>query len=1334
VLASGAVWVAGAYPPATTVALVVVAAAAAIAVVLAAGPRRPSEPLPADDELPDLRPEGGRIPDQIPLSLDSFRGREMELGELAARHAAGRRARDREPDSLGALLIMMHGRPGTGKSAIAREFAHMITDEYPDGRLYANLGIGGDRRPTGEVLKSFLLALGWPDELPPSPAARARIFRSLLAEKRILIVLDAARDADQVRNLLPTSPGCTVVVTSRRDLSPAVTQRSLLIDVPRYADAMAIVRTAAELPRHAYPVEAARIVAACGSLPIALQAAGERAAETNSLVRVADSLAAPAGRLSALVFHNRNIGARLETEYRRLTDRERTALQRLGLLDSATFLPWLLAPLMDCSNAEAEDLVAKLYAAQFIDVAGADTPSGLARYRFHPLVRLFVRERSATDSGSPDARVRLDQTYLAIIAAACTLTEPGFALERPLPTPHYLEESTIPARVRDYVDEWTRAEYANLVTCVHAAADAEEPGLCWRIAAQLGGYLPAGLDHARTVAAFERATVAADRDGQGRARVAVRVAWGEYLLATERHDQGLAMVRAALTMAPPVHVEAVRAYRVLATALLDAGQAVAAKVEADLGLDQADRLRQRSSGLEQRVADDRRLLELVVAAADAATRPHPGRVVTVQDLAEESADAARFRLALILADLARSRRDWQTATESLSVAHLAARGDSRRQAMVEHRRAHTALSRAEETDASEAVGFVTEAIDRAARVVVAFEDLGCEASATRARLLLTRALLAARLDDEAEAQLKLAGRGPGMPGLLGRTQLAYAEMHLVRGHISDAWTALDGAEGHFRPQQDWAAIAATAALRGRIRDRAGDIASAVELLSTAFDAWRSARDAHSPFVVLRQVSYEVRRRLVTAQATTAGSLDQRLSEQVALTQRAFQQADIELTRGEEPELLWPGPVWVATEPNPTGAEVTRFERFLGAEGVAHFVHVGPIAPGGVEALDALRLNTQSVVTVRLDALRAAYTDRRMLDFLNELDRSRGPQNTLFDVRNAIEDERWLFGREPMLNTIGTALREDEQILLTGLRKVGKTSLLNILRQRLADGPVCKIDLQMYNRLEEDWPRSLFRKMVTAYDNWAVAAWPGWSFTPTPPRTATQLADDLERRTAVTRRKLIVIFDELERVYPKLDEDLATERWIHGMGALRAMAQGDHRLVALIVADLRAGANRQNDLGKDRTNPFYQFFREVPLPLLDADSVATMTSALGRATGVRTVTDEFHTELYRLTGGHPSLARMIAGGAHLEATGGVMDLGSLQRGLLQPKVTINVDEFFSNLWRMFTDEERAVLSGGDGDSVALRRAYASLREHGILGEDGITIGLLAERIERGWEVP
>ncbi|PRY18876.1 TIR-like protein FxsC [Pseudosporangium ferrugineum] len=211
----------------------------------------------------------------------------------------------------------------------------------------------------------------------------------------------------------------------------------------------------------------------------------------------------------------------------------------------------------------------------------------------------------------------------------------------------------------------------------------------------------------------------------------------------------------------------------------------------------------------------------------------------------------------------------------------------------------------------------------------------------------------------------------------------------------------------------------------------------------------------------------------------------------SVVRAAFAAAGRPLEEGRLPNLLVPGPVWVSTTPTPVPDEVRQFADHLTRDRVAYFVHTGDLSL--VEgALDRVRLDGRSVVTVPLRALRASLADRNGGSYLRDLERRYGNRDNLFDTKNALTDHRFLFGRDAMLNTVGSALRRDEHVLITGLRKVGKTSLLNVLRQYLVDQPVCTVDLQRFDRHHEDWPPVLFQLMLQAYDSWGQAEACAWS--------------------------------------------------------------------------------------------------------------------------------------------------------------------------------------------------------------------------------------------------
>jgi TIR domain len=459
---------------------------------------------------------------------------------------------------------------------------------------------------------------------------------------------------------------------------------------------------------------------------------------------------------------------------------------------------------------------------------------------------------------------------------------------------------------------------------------------------------------------------------------------------------------------------------------------------------------------------------------------------------------------------------------------------------------------------------------------------------------------------------------------------------------------------------------------------------------------------------------------------------------------AFAAAGRPLHPTERPELLEPGPVWVAPEVSPTGRDLDRFARFLRSGRIGYLVHVGDLSRDAQIALDQMRLGGTPVVTVTVRALRSALADRRVEFFFSELERDYGTIDNLFDTRNALIDERFLFGRDVMLNTVGSAIQRREHVLLTGLRKVGKTSLLNILRQRLVTQPVCHVDLQRFDRHQEDWPPTLYRLILKSLDNWALTEDDGWPFRPSAPRTATELEEALDARAQHLGRDttLVVIADELERVFPAPGEQAATRRWIQATGTLRALSQGARCRVVVLGADLRPTANRDNDLGSAGTNPFFSLFQEMPVPLLDSTAVADMIESLGRAMGIDVVTIEFLDRLFTLTGGHPSLARTIAGQAYrTRSADDRLDGADLARAVEHLDDTDAIAFFLrANLWQLMTTPEQEVLTAlakrpWQGrlrrQSERHQMAHATLTAQGLVDRTGIRIELFRTWLrERG----
>src|ERR1700733_1628285 len=233
----------------------------------------------------DRWPGRGEVPHELPEPLRHFRGRKTELKVLIGAYRQSRQSRIWAAFSwlapiaglFGArarsqprrpVVVLIHGMPGSGKSALAQEFARRIAKKFPDGQLYSNLGIGRERRTPADILQDLLKALGIPEhELPDDEQERANVFRSLTARKRMLLVLDAARGYDQVDLLLPVGHRCAVIVTSRPSLGSELGAFEYALQPPDTAEALEILRAFAGTERSESAVEAAEIVHYCGALP-----------------------------------------------------------------------------------------------------------------------------------------------------------------------------------------------------------------------------------------------------------------------------------------------------------------------------------------------------------------------------------------------------------------------------------------------------------------------------------------------------------------------------------------------------------------------------------------------------------------------------------------------------------------------------------------------------------------------------------------------------------------------------------------------------------------------------------------------------------------------------------------------------------------------------------------------------------------------------------------------------------------------------------------------------------------------------------------------------------
>jgi hypothetical protein len=414
----------------------------------------------------------------------------------------------------------------------------------------------------------------------------------------------------------------------------------------------------------------------------------------------------------------------------------------------------------------------------------------------------------------------------------------------------------------------------------------------------------------------------------------------------------------------------------------------------------------------------------------------------------------------------------------------------------------------------------------------------------------------------------------------------------------------------------------------------------------------------------------------------------------------FRAAEREVGDGSHPQLLEPGSIWLAQNADPEAREIYEFSAFLVAGKRGCLIYDGKLPASTSIALDRLRVEGKSIIPINVNVMAAALADGNAKVVLADLERGYESKDNLFDTRNAIVDERFLFGRSALLTQVGAALTRGEHVLITGLRKCGKTSFLNILRQHLSSYPVCFVDLQRYDRHIEDWPSALFQLMVHSYDNWGQSNFVNWpaSSPESPPTTGT----DLESLLNVNHRwhtqrgrseRLVLILDEAERIFPADGEVEEARKYVRAAGALRVVGHSaSERPLSIIAADLRPWLNRKNLLPDGSTNPFFNFFQEVPLPLLTQYSVGELVRGIGSAIGVNHVQDAYIDKLFSLSGGHPSITRMIAGATYKSRfKPDELSLKDIDAGLADMAAYDALGFFFrGNLWGLLTDDEKAAL--------------------------------------------
>lgn len=491
------------------------------------------------------------VPRQLLAAPPHFVGRDNELSRLTAALSAPDGIVSGGSVSAGTVLISaLAGAGGIGKTALALRWAHDNLPHFPDGQLFVDLqGFSPAGSPTdpATAIRGFLAALGVePGSVPPDLQTQAALYRSLTAGKRMLIVLDNAADATQVTPLLPGSPTCTVLVTSRRRLPTLITRHGahhLQLDVLTEPDARELLTTRLGPRATTEPSAVADLLTCCGGFALALGIVAGRATMNPStpLARLAEELKST--RLSALDNDEPTVSlpAVLSWSVQALPKDQTTAFALLGVAPGADIALPAATSLLGLSPARTQRVLSALVDASLLNADG--------RYTMHDLVRdhaTAVAEALPRPERETAVR-RVIDFYLHTARAADKLFypyRPPITLDPPTPGAHHqvLPDSTA-ARA------WFDAEHANLLAAQHTAASHDWHQAVWQLAWTLNVYQGHQGHHPQRLAVWLAALPVTSHLPDLAAHTLIHRYLGRAYAYAGKHDAAIEHLHQALTLA-----------------------------------------------------------------------------------------------------------------------------------------------------------------------------------------------------------------------------------------------------------------------------------------------------------------------------------------------------------------------------------------------------------------------------------------------------------------------------------------------------------------------------------------------------------------------------------------------------------------------------------------------------------------------------------------------------------------------------------------------------------------------------------------------------------------
>lgn len=512
----------------------------------------------AEDDT--LQPESGKprpeprpavTPHQLPADVADFVGQQdaLETAESVLLGGAGEQAR-------AARILMITGKAGAGKTALAIHLAHRIhADHFPDGQLYCNFaGMRGSPAAPGDVLARFLRALGLPGSaIPEELDERAKLYRSLLNGRRMLVVLDDVTAENQIVPLLPGRDDCAVIVTSRARLTGIPGARQLDIDMLPTEQAVRLIGNVIGAERVDREPAAADVLAEqVGGLPLAVRIVAVRLAARPhwSLAAMRDRLADERHRLDELSYGDMGVRASLLLTYDSLSPTAARLFRLLGLVAAESLPAWVAEALLDEDAATSLDALEMLVDTQLLDVVSFD-PHGRPRFALHNIIGVFARELLAEhedDRSRTAAMARVLGGWLAQVEQAHrTIYGGDFTVLRGGAPRFRCPDEHLSLAAKELL-VWLDAERENLCLAVGQAADLGLTELSWELAVSLVTLFEAHSYFDEWQQTHDRALRAVRRAGNRRGEAALLCSLGSLQLSRNRLPAARAALQPALAV------------------------------------------------------------------------------------------------------------------------------------------------------------------------------------------------------------------------------------------------------------------------------------------------------------------------------------------------------------------------------------------------------------------------------------------------------------------------------------------------------------------------------------------------------------------------------------------------------------------------------------------------------------------------------------------------------------------------------------------------------------------------------------------------------------------